>query len=422
MSTFLPRPLVMASLFTGQGGFDLAGEWMGWHTALMCENNPFLHPLLRYYWPGAVLHPDVKDLSPDVYQKAFAEKHGTAAPAIDLLCGGFPCQPYSSAGKRLGTEDERHLWPYMLGCIVAFRPTWVVGENVPGLATWNGGAVFEDVCSDLEAAGYDVLPVTLSAAGEGAPHLRHRIIFVARRRDAAPLYAANPLCDRCRHGADQSQPEQKCQRTANIGETGGKAAHTDGDRWAGGFSQIEEKRWEQGLLQTGELAWRSERFCRHGDAAHTDQQRTYGGRIAGPCENRSGMESANCDCLSDANVAHPACQCKKQRKQAVEGLRSLLAFGGNEGDRDQANNRWQAFPTVSPICAGDDGISAQLDIEAVFEGIERKRRIMKPQNAYGRWRRESIKAGGNAVVPHVIHRVFKAIDAYEKEIAESACH
>ncbi|MGK3945652.1 DNA cytosine methyltransferase, partial [Streptomyces caeruleatus] len=92
-----------------------------------------------------------------MYQQLYEEKHQQPAPPINLLCGGFPCQPYSTAGKRLGKEDERHLWPWMLECIAAFAPVWVVGENVSGILTWNQGQVFEEVCADLESLGYDVL-------------------------------------------------------------------------------------------------------------------------------------------------------------------------------------------------------------------------------------------------------------------------
>lgn len=99
-----------------------------------------------------------------------------------MLTGGFPCQPFSLAGKRKGTEDDRYLWPEMLRVIRTVRPRWVVGENVFGIVNWSEGMVFDKVCSDLEAAGYEVQPYIIPACGVGAPHRRDRCWFVAHAR------------------------------------------------------------------------------------------------------------------------------------------------------------------------------------------------------------------------------------------------
>lgn len=156
------------SLFSGIGGFDLAAEWMGWENVFHCEFNPWCRRVLHHYWPNAEAYADIKETD-------FTGWRG----AVDVLSGGFPCQPYSTAGKRLGKEDDRHLWPEMLRAIREIAPRWVVGENVRGLVNWNGGLVFDEVQSDLEAAGYEVLPFLLPASGVGAPHQRYRIWFVA---------------------------------------------------------------------------------------------------------------------------------------------------------------------------------------------------------------------------------------------------
>jgi len=103
-------------------------------------------------------------------------------PQIDLLTGGFPCQPFSCAGKRQGTDDNRHLWPEMFRVIQEFKPTWVVAENVRGLLTINKGLVFEQVCLDLEGEGYDVQPFIIPAVAKNAPHRRDRVWFVANRK------------------------------------------------------------------------------------------------------------------------------------------------------------------------------------------------------------------------------------------------
>ena len=125
------------SLFSGIGGFDLAAEWMGWENKFHCEWNNFGQKVLHHYWPKAKQYTDIT-------KSDFMEWRGQ----IEIITGGFPCQPYSSAGKRLGKEDERHLWPEMLRVIREVQPRWIVGENVLGLTNWSGGLVFEEVQTD----------------------------------------------------------------------------------------------------------------------------------------------------------------------------------------------------------------------------------------------------------------------------------
>jgi DNA (cytosine-5)-methyltransferase 1 len=158
------------SLFSGIGGFDLAAEWMGWENKFHCEWNEFGQRVLHHYWPDAELFTDIT--------KSDFKKY---ANQIDVLTGGFPCQPYSAAGKRLGKEDERHLWPEMLRAIREIAPRYVVGENVRGLTSWNGGLVFDEVCTELENIGYQVAPYLIPASGVNAPHQRERIWFIAYR-------------------------------------------------------------------------------------------------------------------------------------------------------------------------------------------------------------------------------------------------
>jgi len=156
------------SLFSGIGGFDLAAEWVGWKNVFHCEWNDFGQKVLKHYWPEAESYGDITKTD-------FSKWRGS----VDIISGGFPCQPYSGAGKRLGKEDERHLWPHMLRAIREAAPSFVVGENVRGLTNWNGGLVFDEVQTDLEALGYQVAAFLIPAAGVNAPHGRDRIWFVA---------------------------------------------------------------------------------------------------------------------------------------------------------------------------------------------------------------------------------------------------
>lgn len=156
------------SLFSGIGGFDLAAEWMRWENIFHCEWNPFGQKILKYYWPNAKSYSDITKTDFTIHRGK-----------IDVLTGGFPCQPYSVAGKRLGKEDDRHLWPEMLRAIREIWPRWVVGENVRGLINWSEGLVFHEIQAELEAEGYEVFPFLLPACGVNAPHRRDRIWFVA---------------------------------------------------------------------------------------------------------------------------------------------------------------------------------------------------------------------------------------------------
>ena len=156
------------SLFSGIGGFDLASEWMGWNNVFHCEWNDFGKRVLKYYWPKAISYDDITKTDFTIHRGQ-----------IDILTGGFPCQPYSNAGSRKGKEDARHLWPEMLRAIRQIKPTYIVGENVSGIISWSRGMVFEEIQADLEAEGYEVQPVLLPAIAVGADHIRERVWFVA---------------------------------------------------------------------------------------------------------------------------------------------------------------------------------------------------------------------------------------------------
>lgn len=158
-------------LFEGIGGFSLAARWAGWETVAWCEWNEFGQKVLRYHFPEAEGHGDITKTDFTKY-----------ANTIDIITGGFPCQPYSAAGLRKGKEDERHLWPEMLRAIREVQPSWVVGENVSGIVNWNGGMVFNEVQADLENEGYEVFTYILPACAKDATHRRDRVWFIGHAK------------------------------------------------------------------------------------------------------------------------------------------------------------------------------------------------------------------------------------------------
>ena len=289
-----------ASLFSGIGGFDLAAEWMGWTNLFNCECEEFPRQVLKHHFPKAIQHGDIKELDATAY-----------AGRVDILTGGFPCQPYSLAGKRKGKEDDRHLWPEMLRVVRECAPRYVVGENVRGLVGWNDGLVFEEVCSDLEAQGYSVQPFLLPACGVGAPHRRDRIWFVAYANDM-----------------------RRSEGHQHIQEADGELRQPHEDA----------KPCDAGV----------------GNASNADNAGSQGGQVFGS----EGSDAA------------------KQQK-------------GPNAKRCTCRN-WQDFPTVPAVCGGDDGLPKELD-----------------SITFSKWRRESIKAYGNAIVPQVALQIFKAIQEYE---------
>lgn len=154
----------VGSLFSGIGGLDLGLERAGMRIVWQCESDPWRREVLHRHWPGMLVYHDVRHI-------------GETAGAVDLICGGFPCQPVSVAGKRKGTEDERWLWPEFARVVRLLRPHYVLVENVPGILFRGGG--MGDVLGDLAACGYDAEWQSIPASSVGSPQRRERIFIVA---------------------------------------------------------------------------------------------------------------------------------------------------------------------------------------------------------------------------------------------------
>ena len=291
-----------ASLFSGIGGFDIAAEWMRWENIFHCEWNPFGQKVLKHHFPNSISYNDITKTDFNVHKGR-----------IEILTGGFPCQPYSSAGKRLGKEDPRHLWPEMCRAIREIQPRWIVGENVRGLTNWNGGLVFNEVQISMEAEGYEVLPFLLPACSVNAPHRRDRIWFIA--------YCNNK------------------------------------ERWRPNDYNGEWKDKKQ------------ESHDRHNLWNYT----------------RSISKSKNVT-NTNGNGLHK-CNSKNEINTNKRGINAQYDF---------KQNYWGKFPTQSPICGGDDGLPKELD-----------------NITFSKWKKETIKAYGNAIVPQVAYEIFKTIQYYD---------
>jgi DNA (cytosine-5)-methyltransferase 1 len=187
----------MLDLFSGIGGFSYAAQQV-WGDDMeivsFVEIDPFCQKVLRKHWPDVPIVEDIKDVTEEIITDSQSNRlerrrmekaqqasvpSGYCETSINLLTGGFPCQPASVAGKRQGKADDRWLWPEMFRVIRTFKPTWVIAENVYGLLTLDGGMVFEHCCADLEGEGYEVQPFIIPACAVNAPHRRDRVWIVA---------------------------------------------------------------------------------------------------------------------------------------------------------------------------------------------------------------------------------------------------
>ena len=162
-------------LFSGIGGFALGLQKVGFETVAFCDIEKYCQHLLKQKWNGVKIYNDVREITKEKFKA-----DGIEFP--EIITGGFQCQPFSVAGSRKGTDDNRHLWPEMFRIIKEFKPRWVIGENVRGIVSIQDGLVFETVCTDLESEGYEVQTFNIPAVGVGAPHKRERIWIVANSR------------------------------------------------------------------------------------------------------------------------------------------------------------------------------------------------------------------------------------------------
>ena len=381
------------SLFSGIGGFDLAAEWMGWENVFHCEWNPFGQRVLKHYWPNAETFTDIT--------KTDFKKY---ANTVDIISGGFPCQPFSLAGKRKGTDDERYLWGEMLRAIQEIKPRFVIAENVFGITNIDGGLVFEQVCLDLENEGYEVQPFIIPAAAKNAPHRRDRCWFIGVRN-------ATDNNGIIRREGWESQPGKQSRHGESNESRNTKidGITTNSHSNAGRRRPCESGREERETISNGQpkIYIRTNSDGKKGDAADAKRNglehwnettnlrskettpRGEGSTLANDFKANGNGNTTN----SNGEGFQGRQNLNKREKYNTKRAGTSFEFRTeNENINGKFRSNFENFPTQPPICGGDDGLPTELD------GI-----------TFSKWRAESIKAYGNAIVPQVAYEIFKAI-------------
>ena len=413
--------MTIGSCFSGIGGELVAASMLGWDVKFFCEKNPFGRTVLEYWYPNAKSYEDITTAD-------FREWRGR----INVLTGGFPCQPFSFAGQRRGAEDDRYLWPAMHNAIDEIQPTWVVAENVAGILTMveqgevskvAGSATlfdaFDDlrgrfelretftlqrICTDLESHGYAVQPVLVPACAVGAPHRRDRVFIVARRKDIT--YTEGKQGQRSESRQSIYGQSEQVESGRRGGEDGSQRNTTDTDRegleerMLKGRSAMEAQ-GRAGMDNRTERP-RSERPSPHPDShrgsevdEHVEPELADGAKpvsnggqrnVADTARYAGNTNGAGAELSEESRVS---AQCETEPWRICAGIR--------QGDRP-VGERWANFPSVSPVHRGNDGLPFDVDRLTL---------------SFGKWRTEALKAYGNAIVPQVMYEIFRAIEQVE---------
>lgn len=331
------------SLFNGIGGFQLAAHWMGWENVMSCEIDEWCNKVTKQHFPECEQYEDITTTDFTIWNGR-----------IDILTGGFPCQPFSTAGKRKGETDNRYLWPEMLRAIREIKPAFILAENVSGLVSMENGGTLERVLSDLENEGYEVEPCLIPACSLGAWHRRERIWIIGYSKHNGPHEAEG-------RGNDQKSPIK---------------TRTNQERKSEGTNSIRSGATSNAnnLLHTGGLDNRT-------------NQRASGSSEAG---NFGERQTPHRERIWDEPYASGETITNTRSKRQQEQRKSRRS-GNSTENRERKINR-----------TFDDGIwSFEPGVGRVADGVSN--------------RMDRIKGLGNAIVPQVAYQIFRAMDLYMQE-------
>ena len=348
-------------LCSGIGGFALGFEWAGLSTpVLFCDIEPWCRSVLRKHWPHVPIHSDVKELANDPER---------FIPDCDILTAGYPCQPFSSAGKRQGEQDDRHIWPYIRQIVAHKRPTWTVFENVYGHVSLG----LDTVLADLEAEGYTTRTFIVPACGVGAPHRRDRLWIVGYTEHNGP--STSTL--QGEHGENE-RGSQEGQKTSQ--------------QFAG--TSKPRIREDVGNAKDNGCDGRSEGVGREGTESQQDEsQLEIWSQLSGPGSDVADTESVGVQGLRPSGEqeshAYARQEVSVRSSEDVADTVSQRAQGGTAGRQD-AENAWE-----SSRGAPEWDWDAEPDVGRVANGVPK--------------RVDRLKGLGNAIVPQIAQQIGTAI-------------
>lgn len=333
------------SLFSGIGGLDLAAEWAGITTVGQCEWADYPTKILEKHWPTIPRWRDIRSLTGE----SFYERTGLRT--VDIISGGFPCQPFSVAGKQRGKEDDRYLWPEMVRVIAELRPAWVIGENVAGIVNM----ALDDVLSDLESKGYATRTFLFPAHAVGAPHRRYRTAIIAH---------------------------------ANGNAGGSRWTEPEGQQWTAGvtgssYDVADTKSKYEGRLSFGEKEEKSRLDECSKNVQYPDRAGRKEFNVAAKSD-KAGFTGGRCDerIVSDTDDR----SWSMRRYGELSAVEEVGGQGNNNRGGTQeyvAGEWWTTEPDVGRVA---HGVPSRVD---------------------------RLKCLGNAVVPQQFYPVFKAIAEVE---------
>ena len=320
--------LATLDLFSGIGGFARGFEATGSiETTCFVEQDPYCQAVLRHHWPDVPILGDIRDVK------------GCELPIQpDVICGGFPCQPFSQAGKQLAQDDPRHLWPEMFRLIRECRPAWVVGENVAGLIKLG----LDEVLSDLEGEGYATRTFNIPACAVGAPHIRQRLWIIA-------------------HADSQGEPDKPFDGAGQLGfGFGGSEAPSHGANPNDHGPRRAEKHQQD--AQHGEAQLRDKQVRELGqvgqDVADTDnghRPRKVEGVLGEQGRETSDRLAGKCEAVADTDNADR--RRGTERRQVGDGE---LELHGEERPANRPEDYWQSEPAVGRLADGIPNRVSQL--------------------------------------------------------------
>jgi DNA-cytosine methyltransferase len=402
--------LKLLDLFSGIGGFSLGLESTGgFETIAFVEKDDFCQKVLKKHWPNTTIEGDIRNVKGDKYE-------------ADIITGGFPCQPFSVAGKRKGTDDDRYLWDETIRVVRECKPRWFIGENVEGLININNGVVLRQVQTDLEKEGFEVQCLVIPASGVGAWHQRKRIWIMGyskhNGRSSTKIKGRNDKTnDNSEKRKNQTSEFERTSGPINNGNVRMDATNTEsiGHR---GWSSQECKNGEWSFLQ-GEQKRRkmgSEIKGCDGDVSNSESISSNDGRYGNNSKEKqiqlkAGRES------SSTNVSNSDTRFSIGENKEIQTRRTSIN-NGSETLPNSNDKRLQGLNSESIIQEQKLGLITNKDDEGRETWWQTQSRICGVPNGVSfeldKARNNRIKSLGNSIVPQIVRQLGFAILEAEK--------